>query len=336
MNSIDNLDYISLIRLLCIIIVAFFHCYGMMFCDSFFPSTVLIYKDLYWTINQCIFINIAMPMFVFISGYLFKYLLSIGKYTTWGNLFKKKGIRIILPYFVFGVFFMIVTNDLDWITLFKGLYWHLWFLPMLFWCFMLGYSINRIISNKSIFSKCLLLLLLYIGTWFPKFLPNIFGLHYMSQWFFWFYGGMFLYEYKDVIYKKIMQYKMYIFFILFYIVVWLIHPIEYGDNYWLNTISIFLLLVSICYILNRANVYDNKGIKNLVHFSKYSFGIYIFHNWIAVLLISSTAKRLFNLECLAINHVYLFPFCFAIITICISWLCSWLIMKTKIGKILIG
>ena len=127
-----RMDDISLIRVFCITTVVFFHCYGMMFYDSFFPETIDKYKDLYWTINQCVFINIAMPMFVFISGYLFKYLLSIGKYPTWGNLLKKKGLRIILPYFVFGVFFMIVTNDLDWTTLFKGLYWHLWFLPMLF------------------------------------------------------------------------------------------------------------------------------------------------------------------------------------------------------------
>ena len=85
-----KLNDIALIRVLCIVTVVFFHCYGMMYYD-FFPKSSGTYKSLYWTINQCIFINIAMPMFVFISGYLFKYLLSIGKYPTWGNLLKKKG-----------------------------------------------------------------------------------------------------------------------------------------------------------------------------------------------------------------------------------------------------
>lgn len=45
----------------------------------------------------------------------------------------------------------------------------------------------------------------------------------------------------------------------------------------------------------------------LVWLSKYSFGIYIFHNWVGPYMISSTAKRIFPLEDLAANHVVLFP-----------------------------
>lgn len=329
---------ISLIRVLCIVVVVFFHCYGMMFYEAFFPATIDLYKDLYWTVNQCILINIAMPMFVFISGYLFKYLLSIGKYPTWGNLLKKKGLRIILPYFVFGVFFMFATNDLDWVTLFKGLYWHLWFLPMLFWCFLIGYAVNKLIKDRGVLCKSLLFLALYIRTWFPIFLPNLFGSHYMSKWFFWFYGGMLLYEYKDMVYEKIKRYRLYILFILFYLISVIVHPAEYGDhtNNWLNTMGISFLIVTICLFLGKTNITENKVTQGAVIFSKYSFGVYIFHNWIAVILISSTAQRLFHLENLASNHIILFPLCFTILTIVVSWFCSYVLMKTKLGKFLIG
>lgn len=338
MSSNNRMDDISLIRVLCILVVVFFHCYGMMFYESFFPATIERYRALYWTINQCVFINIAMPMFVFISGYLFKYLLSIGKYPTWGNLLKKKGLRIILPYFVFGIFFMIVTNDLDWATLFKGLYWHLWFLPMLFWCFLIGYSVNRLIKDKGVLCKSLLLGALYIGTWFPKFLPSIFGLHYMSQWFFWFYGGMLLYEYKDVLYDKMKHYKLYLLFILLYLLSVGTHPVEYGDqsSRWLNTLGVLFLIISICYFFRKAHIYGNKLVEQIVNLSKYSFGIYIFHNWVAVLLISNTAKHLFHLELLALNHIVLFPLCFTVLTIIVSWFLSWCMMKTKVGRFLIG
>ena len=74
----------------------------------------------------------------------------------------------------------------------------------------------------------------------------------------------------------------------------------------------------------------------LVWLSKYSFGIYIFHNWVGPYMISSTAKRIFLLEDLAANHVVLFPLMLTLSVICISWCLSWALMQTKVGRILIG
>ena len=133
-----RLDDISILRACCILVVVFFHCYGMMYAEAHFPETISEYKKLYFIPVQCVFINIAMPMFVFISGYLFEFLLQKGKYPTWGNLLQKKGIRILLPYFVFGLLFMATTNNWHPLQLLNGGYWHLWFLPMLFWCFISG------------------------------------------------------------------------------------------------------------------------------------------------------------------------------------------------------
>ena len=104
-----RLENISILRVFCILVVIFFHCYGMMYAEAHFPETKSVYKELYYTANQCIFINIAMCLFVLISGYLFEFLLQKDKYPTWGNLLQKKGIRILLPYFVFGLFFMATT-----------------------------------------------------------------------------------------------------------------------------------------------------------------------------------------------------------------------------------
>ena len=106
-----RLDDISILRVMCIIVIVFFHCYGMMYASAHFPETVTEYKLLYYTPNQYLFINLAMPLFVFISGYLLFFLLQMGKYPTWKNLLRKKGLRILLPYFVFGLFFMATTNN---------------------------------------------------------------------------------------------------------------------------------------------------------------------------------------------------------------------------------
>ena len=117
------IDYIGILRVFCVLTVVFFHCYGMMYADAHFPSSVEIYKGLYFHANQCFLINLAMPMFVFLSGYLFQYLLQLGKYPMWGNLFKKKALRILFPYFLFGLLFMGTTGNFNPIKLITGAYW---------------------------------------------------------------------------------------------------------------------------------------------------------------------------------------------------------------------
>lgn len=70
-----------------------------------------MFSRLYEHTNESVLICIAMPMFVFVSGWLFSYLLSIGKYSTWWSLLRKKGQRILLPYVVFTVLFMSTTGN---------------------------------------------------------------------------------------------------------------------------------------------------------------------------------------------------------------------------------
>ncbi len=70
--------------------------------------------------------------------------------------------------------------------------------------------------------------------------------------------------------------------------------------------------------------------------SKYSFGLYIFHCWVGPYLISGTAKRLFSLEKLAADHVVLFPLLLTLTIIAISWVLTWALLKTRVGRVLLG
>lgn len=332
-NEKNRLDDISIIRLFCVIVVVFFHCYGMMFAGAHFPATISIYESIYFILNQCVFINIAMPLFVVVSGYLFEFLLDRGKYPTWGNLLHKKGVRIILPYFVFGIFFMATTNDWHPLQLFRS-YWHLWFLPMLFWCFILGYFISRLKLN--VYIESLLLLISFCGTFSPKFIPMWFGLHNLSRWFYWFYLGMALYKYRNWIFSHLHRYRLYLLLFLCYILVTILYPVEYGSDTWYSVLSTTCCIISITYLMKMVDWNKYRITSAAIKLSSYSFGIYIWHNWVALMLISNTCKRLFGLENLAANHVVLFPLCFSIITLLISWILSWLLMKSKLGKYLIG
>lgn len=332
--SVNRLDYISILRTICILVVVFFHCYGMMYTEAHFPETVSVYKQWYFTLNQCVFINIAMPMFVFISGYLFEYLLQKGKYPTWSNLLQKKGVRILLPYFMFGLFFMATTNDWHPLQLFTGNYWHLWFLPMLFWCFISGYAIYKL--KLSFIAEAILLLITFATSITPSFLPTWLGIRYITQWLYWFYIGMLIYKYKDTLYQYINKYKLCLPILICSIATICFFPHLYGEKaVWFSNLAITGCLISIIYFMDKIN-WDKLKQTLIVKFSSYSFGIYIWHNWVGMMLISNTSKQLFGLPALAANHVILFPLCFSLIALTISWFLSWGMMKTKIGRFLIG
>lgn len=116
-SKIDNtsvrkqrLDNLSIIRGISIIVVVAFHAYGMMYVH-FDDATNQMYSQIYEKFNQSVLICIAMPMFVFVSGFLFSYLLSLGKYNTWKELVRKKVYRILLP---FLPCFQLVFHDYYW------------------------------------------------------------------------------------------------------------------------------------------------------------------------------------------------------------------------------
>ena len=109
MPSKEKLLDVAVLRCFAIICIVFFHSYNIM--DSnFFLISKNAYYSIYHTFVNCGLINIAMPMFVFISGYLFIFLIKNGKYPTFGNLIKNKLQRILLPYFVFGTFIMVTMK----------------------------------------------------------------------------------------------------------------------------------------------------------------------------------------------------------------------------------
>ena len=332
--SVNRLDYISILRTICILVVVFFHCYGMMYAEAHFPETVSVYKQLYFIPNQCVFINIAMPMFVFISGYLFEYLLQKGKYPTWGNLLQKKGVRILLPYFVFGLFFMATTGKWHPLQLLNGGYWHLWFLPMLFWSFIAGYGIYKMKFNTYV--EVFLLLICFLGTFIPMFLPMWLGLHHITRWFYWFYLGMLFFKYKNCIFPYLNKYKLYWISFVIYGVITYFHPVGYCEDCWYIYLVITGCIISIIYIIDKVDWSKFKTTNTIVKFSRYSFGIYIWHYWVATMLISNTSKQLFGLPTLAANYTILFPLCFSLLTLAISWGVSWCMMKTKSGRFLIG
>lgn len=325
---------VAILRVFCILVVVFFHCYQMMWAEAHFPLTITVYKDLYFKGVECGAISVAMPLFVFISGYLFYYLLMSGKYSTWRNLLQKKGLRILLPYVVFSLFFMITTDSWNLMSLLRGSFWHLWFLPMLFWCFIFGYGLYKV--KLKVYMEVILITILFGGALISGFFLKWFGLSKINYWFYWFYLGMLCFKYRETIYFYLGKYKLSILLLLCSIAIIVLFPVEYGNVAWYINLAVTCCIVSLSCLMSGIDWSKYELTTPVVKFSAYSFGIYIWHNWVALMLISNTSKQLFGLPELAANHVVLFPLCFSLITLAISWTLSWMMMKTKVGKFLIG
>ena len=138
---------IAMLRLFCIVVVVFFHAYGMTYVH-FSDATNAIYSDKYALFNQTYLINLAMPLFIFISGFLFGGQLIRKQPISFTKMVKSKFMRLMVPFFVFAIFFMFTQNVASWKPLYQWTYSHLWFLPMLFWCVIVTYPIKSLIINK--------------------------------------------------------------------------------------------------------------------------------------------------------------------------------------------
>jgi len=308
----------------------------MTFASHFSTETAGVFRNLYDGLVNGGPIIVAMPMFVFISGFLFGGQLMKSQPITFGKLIRSKFMRLMIPFFLFTVIFMFTTNSVSWKPFYQWSFWHLWFLPMLFWCFIVTYLLRPLIMSNNYWVSVSTLAVLFgislIGIFMPKFL----GLHGVHHWYCWFALGAWFYKHESLLNNRAVKINVTVWGGVSYLLLSVLFPQEYGTN------SIMSYLISICGMsalwcgINLINWRDNKFTSLLVGLSGASFGIYIFHNWIEMYIVSSTAQRVFPLERFALAHTLLFPFLFATIAFILSYIISFSLLRTKIGKQLIG
>lgn len=144
-----NLDEVSFMRPVLIVLVVLYHAMAIHTGNWHLPEgTHLI--GAYTAIGRIAYI-FMLESFVFISGYVWAYQHEQRGIETFGELVKKKGKRLLLPCWLFGVLYALLfgwdtslaENILSVIT---GI-GHLWFLFMLFACFVLTWAIVSVVLN---------------------------------------------------------------------------------------------------------------------------------------------------------------------------------------------
>lgn len=203
-----RLNDVVIIRSLAIIMVVAFHAYYMMMVEGHFPASAQMYHSMYFNLN-CMILQFRMPLFIFISGYLFSHLENDrGKYSTFKGLFTNKFKRLIIPFFVFATVFMISINNFSWRPYYAWGYEHLWFIPMLFWCFVFTRIQSFAVWSKSSLWKIGMLSVFLVFNIIPQIQMPMLALPNFLKWYFWFYFGYQLYLKRDAVYHALNMHKI--------------------------------------------------------------------------------------------------------------------------------
>ncbi len=202
-----RLGNIVLLRAFVILVLVFGHSMNIYYrpwgiftpaVDSEFFHTLRNYTDTY-----------LMQLFIFISGYLFFYNIQAkGKYPGFLDLFKDKALRLLVPYIVIALFYLVpiryavgyegYVNDTFLNVLVLKIFLmldagSLWFLGMLFGVFIITWFIEKK-TNISVFLKIGIYVVLYFGgLLIPPYLQISSALHYLI----FFYLGGLGYRYRD-------------------------------------------------------------------------------------------------------------------------------------------
>jgi fucose 4-O-acetylase-like acetyltransferase len=136
--------------------------------------------------------TISMPLFVFISGYIYHFLRSnYGKYSSYKILFNKKSRRLIVPYLVLApiyIYFFLDYNSIgSYLAHLSTGSGHLWFLLMMCLMFLIHYKFENYLNNHIVVGIILGLFLYLFSTVFNYY--NLQPLGRVSKFFIFFLLG---------------------------------------------------------------------------------------------------------------------------------------------------
>lgn len=304
----------------------------------------IVYQWLCWLISGFRIETIAL-----VAGYIFAYQ-SINlkrSYKFWPFVLKKFK-RLIIPMLVFGLiyYFCFLFNASVFsvksflLDVFSGC-GHLWFLPMLFWCFLVIWIIDH---YKLSSWKTLIILAIVSTAPLPATLP--FGLARLPHFVFYVYAGYFLWTKREWLHANCLKTPIIICLWLAYILlVVVLHSLMSVPSTSASVLQKGLiimtpqfigLLMSCCGIialyLTICKTTTKEGFQPkswVIVASDYCYGVYVYHQFILILLY-------FKTPLVANCPPLLVPWIGFAITALVSLLLTKLTLKTKTGKYLIG
>lgn len=316
-------NHIEILRCLSLLGVILFHTMGFLDDRNLVDvsPTVLAIQQF-----SVYFVGIAVPMFMFMSGYLYK---PVGKHEIIPFI-RKKVLRLLLPYFVFSFLIMLTSGFFSLKELFQG-FWHLWFFWALFWCFIFSVFIDY--SKK--YALIVLLCAFVMGGWeigLPAWSRDF------VQWYYFFAFGAIVRSHVRVT-EIIKRYYLWIPMVLSYVVTVCIVPFQYRSPSAIYELAISAIVVVLFLVVESltSKMQLNEFIKkSILSVGRCSMGIYIFHFWLLIYMLSTTSIRVFHIEAFIRSIPVLTILGLVIANFLLCYILTALISRNKIGKLLLG
>lgn len=285
-----------------------------------------------------------LETFVFISGYILGYQVrqqGTEKVLQAKKIFVKKFKRLIIPSIIFSTIYLLMFRDYHQ-SILTSVYQilcgvgHMWFLPMLFWCFVIVYLIEKIGIKKR------LAIVLQFFAMFVSFLPLPFGVGTALYYAIFFYVGYILQK-EDIVSSCNIERWLPIltisFVVAFLIKMWVrnianISLIGYPIADKILCVSLITFVRFACASVGIIMLYAAS--KNLVCHSLSSkisggdllsescFGVYLFQQFILKAIYESPIPQMIN--------PYILPWASFVITLILSLWLTIVIRKTKVGR----
>lgn len=340
-NNTSYLADVAIIRVALIFLLVFYHAlcpYTGAWSSPFEnPSAIPVYKWLGLFSHY-----FQLETMVFISGLLFGYGIKRKNIIpTIRDTALRKGKRILLPCLLFSAiyFAMFYDSGMSWYTIVykvAGGCGHLWFLPMIFWCFMACTAVVSTPPIKVLTASVFMVLCLPLSI-----IP--FGIGSMCRYFIYFYIGYAMMRgmLKVPTVGKRAAFGLFALYLFLTFV-----TVGISENVHVTSVVVKVLVyaltsglhlvAALCAIVAIYSVANMKRVKNLVEdkvwiikLSGYCYGVYIYQQFVLKWLYDKT-----TLPAL-VGEVWL-PWLAMVITTVVCLLLCHYTLKTRLGRYLIG
>lgn len=309
---------------------------------------------------QRVAICCTLQLFTFISGYIYAYQSTKGKKNSFWQLVKKKLQRLILPCVVFGLIYYFIKVPFAQLSVSSFIHnmnngmGHLWFLPMLFWCFIFTFlleKLNQIIKLNPWF----VLTGLFIISVLSPFCPNVIGLNNALRYWVYFYFGVIYMQHNAICERKpskghrvltIACGAMWgggnvLIFNVLYIILFIVYYFITDNRVLLDNNKLLYILFKILEFLTKISgilffmalaTYMTNKMKDIPiwiqRLSMMSFGIYIFHQILMDIFYYRTQLP----ELLGVIWLPMVTLPFVLF---ISYVLTYLLKRIKLGRLLL-
>lgn len=326
MKHIEEIGIIRIILILCIVIGHTFAVYSLKSAPWPLPDEISAVPEYRW-LNE-VFISFALQTFVFVSGYLMAFSESKREISRI-KFIKKKAIRLLIPTLIFGLAYLyLIDTDIHIKSIRYFIYYlingagHLWFLPMLFLCFV-GAAFFTPRKNMTVYAWITVLIICITSL----FIPNILRISKACFYFIFFIEGYFFYSWlskRHIAVNKQLTILGGAVILLAFIAfkVWIFEEEPIQSTYLSFAVQLLLGLFGAPYLFFLCQ--HLKKYKTLCLIGAWDgfMGVYIFHQFILRYLLYQTQF---------LNHInpYLYPLLMFIITMALSIIITLVFMNNR-------